>query len=246
MDLPLLLAGPILRRVEPGLVAVQVFLSQAATVRLDVYEGAVAFDTTNPVFASSSQAPDPNAAPPRPNEATIRIGDKLHVAVVTARIPPASAKIFQPDFTYSYNVTFTVGSTKTTLADLDLLKEHTVSGVTCEPLGYRDRILPSFALPPSNLDDLQIAYGSCRRPLYDDGDALAWLDEYQAERVADPRSRVHQLFLGGDQIYADDVATIQMLRVAELGIELIGKDGSGVPFERVKVDHVLARTGADT
>ncbi len=241
MDLPLLLAGPILRRVEPGLVAVQVFLSAAATVRLDVYEGAVAFDTTNPVFVSSSDPPDPNAEPPRPNEATIRIGDRLHIAVVTARVPPASAKVLQPDFTYSYNLTITVGGTKTTLADLGLLTEHTVSGVTCEPLGYRDRILPSFALPPSTLDDLQIAYGSCRRPLYDDGDALAWLDEYQSERVSDPRSRVHQLFLGGDQIYADDVATIQMLRVAELGVELIGTDTSGVPLERVKVDRILAR-----
>ena len=245
MELPLLLAGPILRRVDPGLVAVQVFLSEPASVTLTVYDGRVAFDTTNPPFATSDDPPDPNAPPPRPGADTVRIGDNLHLGMVSARLPPASGKVFQSDFLYSYNVSITAGGTTSDLAKLELLEEHTINGVTCEPLGYDNRMLPSFALPPTALDDLQIAYGSCRRPLYDDGDALAWMDEYLAERVRDPRARIHQLFLGGDQIYADDVADLMMLRVAELGIELVGTRG-GVPLERVKVGKVRKKVRQPT
>ncbi|HEX5335091.1 MAG TPA: hypothetical protein VFW55_04375, partial [Propionicimonas sp.] len=97
MELPLLLAGPILRRVDPGLVAVQVFLSEPATVKLTVYEGRVAFDTTNPAFVTSDDPPDPNLPPPRPGGETVRIGDNLHLGMVSARVPPASAKVFQSD-----------------------------------------------------------------------------------------------------------------------------------------------------
>ncbi|MFP5415291.1 MAG: hypothetical protein ACLGHZ_00165 [Actinomycetes bacterium] len=247
MDLPLLLAGPILRRVDPGLVAVWVALSEPATVTLSVWEGRVAADTPNPAFATSDDPPDPNAPPPRPGAATLRIGDKLHLGLVSVRLPPASGKAFQPDRLYSYDVRITRGGTTVGLSELGLLTEHFESGVRAEPLGYDDRMLPSFALPPSSLDDLQIAYGSCRRPSYDDGDALAWLDQHVAERVADPRARVHQLFLGGDQIYADDVDSVMMLRITELGVALIGTSpdpaspGTPVPIERVKVDQVLTQ-----
>ena len=167
-----------------------------ATVRLDVYEGRVAFDTTNPVFVSSDDAPDPNAPKPYPGADTIRIGERLHLSLVSARIPPASGKVFEADRLYSYNITiFASGGRQETLQSLQLLQTRQVSGTTAGPLGYADRMLPSFALPPSNLDDLQIAYGSCRRPGYDDGDAFTWMDEYLAERVGDPRARLHQLFL---------------------------------------------------
>ena len=254
MELPLLLAGPILRRVDPSIVSVWMALSSDATVRLDVYEGRVAFDTTNPVFVSSDDAPDPNAPKPYPGADTIRIGERLHLSLVSARIPPASGKVFEADRLYSYNITiFASGGRQETLQSLQLLQTRQVSGTTAGPLGYADRMLPSFALPPSNLDDLQIAYGSCRRPGYDDGDAFPWLDQYLAERFGDPRARLHQLFLGGDQIYADDVENVLMRRVVELGVELIGTTAASgqlagepdqTPIERVTVDKVrlLKRT----
>ncbi|NUU16755.1 hypothetical protein HP550_05770 [Cellulomonas humilata] len=245
MQLPLLLAGPILRRVDAGLVAVQVVLSEAADVRLTVWEGRVASDTTNAPFASSGDPPDPNAPEPHPGETTVRIGERLHLGLVSARLPPASGKVFESDRLYSYNVTITAASGTTDLAKLGLLGAHTVSGVEAGPLGYADRMLPSFALPPSTLDDLRLGYGSCRRPGYDDGDALAWMDEYLNDRVDDPRARLHQLFLGGDQIYADDVDAVMMLRVVELGVELIGTAG-GVPVERVTVGQVLRRPASST
>jgi hypothetical protein len=242
MEPPLILAGPILRRVDPSLVAVWMAFSEPAELELRVWEGRVAHDTTNPVFASSDDPPDPSAPPPRPGAEAIRIGEHLHLGLVTARLPPASGKVFQPDRLYSYDVVINAGGETLGLGERGLLATRTVNGVEVPPLGYDDRMLPSFALPPSELDHLRIAYGSCRRPSYDDGDALAWMDELLVTSVGDPRARIHQLFLGGDQIYADDVDSVMMLRVVELGIELIGRDGdSGPPIERVKVQTVLRR-----
>lgn len=247
MELPLLLAGPILRRVDPGLVSVWTAFSSPAEVTLEVFEGTVAHDTTNPVFCSSADPPDPNAPPPFPGAEAIRIGEHLYLSMVSARLPPASGKVFEPDRLYSYNLWIEADGGTNNLHSLKLLETHQVSGTTAGPLGYADRMLPSFALPPSNLDDLQIAYGSCRRPGYDDGDAFAWMDQYLAERVGDPRARLHQLFLGGDQIYADDVEDVLMLRVVELGVELIGSapaanprpgEPARTPVERVAVDKV--------
>ena len=190
-----------------------------------MWEGRVAHDTTNPVFVSSDAPPDPSAPPPRPGAEAVRIGEHLYLGLVTARLPPASGKVFQPDLLYSYDVVINAGGEVLGLGERGLLATRTVNGVQVPPLGYDDRMLPSFALPPSELDHLRIAYGSCRRPGYDDGDALAWMDELLVTSVGDPRARIHQLFLGGDQIYADDVDSVMMLRVVELGIELIGSDG---------------------
>ncbi len=245
MDIPLLLAGPIVRRADPGLVAVWAALSEPAEVALKVYEGRVAHDTTNPPFATSDDPADPNLPPPKPGNHTLRVGERLHLAMLTARLPPASGKVFRPHLAYSYNLSMKVGGTTHDLNTLGLLVEHQVSGTTAEPLGYADRILPSFVLPPEELKDLRIAYGSCRRPGYDDVDALALLDQDLEQRITDPRARTHQLFLGGDQIYADDVASVMMLDIAALGVDLIGTSG-GVPVERIVVDKVLAKTPGAT
>jgi len=240
MDVPLLLAGPIVRRADPGLVAVWAALSEPAEVTLKVWEGRVAHDTTNAPFATSDDRADPNAPAPKPGNRTLRVGEKLHLVMLTARLQPASGKTFQPHVAYGYNLTIKVGNATHDLNSLGLLTEHQVSGTTAGPLGYADRLLPSFVLPPTDLDHLRIAYGSCRRPGYDDGDALAWMDHLLEPAISDTRSRLHQLFLGGDQIYADDVASVQMLDIAGLGVELIGAVG-GEPIERITVDKVLAR-----
>ena len=109
MELPLILAGPILRRVDPSTVAVWMAFSEPADLELRVWEGRVAHDTTNPVFVSSDDPPDPSAPPPRPGAEAIRIGEHLYLGLVTARIPPASGKVFQPDLLYSYDVVINAG-----------------------------------------------------------------------------------------------------------------------------------------
>jgi hypothetical protein len=117
----------------------------------------------------------------------VRMGEHLYLGMVTARIPPASGKSFLPDRLYSYDVLITAEGETRGLGELGMLETHLVSGIEVPPLGYANRMLPSFALPPSELDHLRIAYGSCRRPSYDDGDALAWMDELLESSVGDPR-----------------------------------------------------------
>ena len=66
MELPLLLAGPILRRVETTLATVWIALSEEATVRLLVWEGSVEAGAGGQPFVVSSHQ----------GEMTWRIGDK--------------------------------------------------------------------------------------------------------------------------------------------------------------------------
>ena len=75
MALPLLLAGPILRRVDPNLVSVWLALSEPAKVSLVVYEG---------IATAANATPFVTSAP----EDTWRVGDKLHLAIVSARASP--------------------------------------------------------------------------------------------------------------------------------------------------------------
>ena len=63
-DLPLLLAGPIVRRVEPTLASVWVALSEPATVTLKIWEGRVTAGSGN--VLNSTEPPGTN---------TFRVGD---------------------------------------------------------------------------------------------------------------------------------------------------------------------------
>lgn len=74
MDLPLLLAGPILRRVEPTLVSVWVALRQPATIVPQVWEGQAQSGHAD-IFLTAT--PD-----------TIRLGANRYLAEVTAAIGP--------------------------------------------------------------------------------------------------------------------------------------------------------------
>jgi hypothetical protein len=232
--LPLLLAGPILRRVESNLVSVWLALRDEADVSVSVFEGVAAAGAGNPFLSSTA-------------ERTWRLGDKLHLALATVRIPENAGKSFQPDVLYSYDITIKVGSTTHTLQSLNMLRdvaaEDSPDGITHVALGYQTDVLPSFAPCPSQLTDVRILYGSCRRPGHRDPDAMVWMDDDIHEHLADPRARPHQLFLGGDQIYADDVDSLLMFGLMDLGIELIGTNDGG-PVEQVLVDKIMRRTNA--
>lgn len=53
-------------------------------------------------------------------------------------------------------------------------------------------------------------------------DALAWLDRVIERHHGEPRERPHQLYLTGDQIYADHVAVAVLPTLTALGNELLG------------------------
>ena len=104
-DLPLVLAGPILRRVEPRLVAVWVALSKPRAVVLTVFEGR---QVAGPAPGSSPAGRRGRSGATN----TLRIGDKLHVAVVVAELAAAPAAPLVSSVNYSYNVAFAPGATR--------------------------------------------------------------------------------------------------------------------------------------
>lgn len=233
----ILLAGPIVRRVEPRLAAVWVALNQSKAVRLAVYDGR----QQAPVGATPLGVGAVN---------TVRVGANLHLAVAVVELK-APALPLNPGRNYAYNVHFhayvgasaagavldpgTLGPSAD-LNSLGLLKNDPVLDRPHLALGYQPGELPSFALPPASLTDLRVLHGSCRRPGFRYAnetdakasyDTLAFVDDlivkWRGEASFDANRRPHQLFLTGDQIYADDVEGPMLPMLNRKGNELIGK-----------------------
>jgi hypothetical protein len=227
--LPLVLAGPIVRRVEPTLASVWVALRDPATVTLKLWEGRVTAGSGNVLHTA-----DPPAR-------TLRIGQQLHIALAVLKILPTSPRLLEPGKIYSYDLEIRTATETHTLKSLGLLATGLATARRVEALGFEENFLPGFALPPAELTDLRVVFGSCRRPGNDHLDAMVWIDDLMLDNPAysykDALKRPHQLFLGGDQIYADDVFRVHMHMLIELSRQLIGHAG-GVNLERLPVDNI--------
>jgi hypothetical protein len=193
-NLPLVLAGPILRRTEANAVTVWIALKESRTVYLAV------LDTSKKLLLTGSRK-------------TIQLGIHLHVVAVTAK---AELNVLSPGENYFYNLAFDPGET---LSKPGILN----SSGSIQDITYAPYNLPSFALPPSNLNHLRIIHGSCRKAHGESIDALATLDKMITEAlIQDPKKRPHQLFLTGDQIYADDVADALLFMLIDASQTLLG------------------------
>lgn len=174
---------------------------------------------------------DSNTADFRGEAKTIRIGENLHVCVVL--VTPTGGNSFLPGEIYSYNLTFTKSDGKVEdLKSLKLLKDSfqvDSSDPKSRPhlcLGYIPNRLPSFSTCPSDLDKLKIVHGSCHRIHRPVTSAVAWIDDIIKNSITDTSERPHQLFLTGDQIYADDVALNLLPLLNNVGNMLLGHDKS--------------------
>jgi hypothetical protein len=189
--LPLVLAGPILRQVTAQSVTVWLALRSPATVTLQIFES---MSASAPLFEGEAD--------------TFELGDLLHVVAVTA----SYSGTLLPGGIYSYNVQFaSTGLTGDLFANGIVVPAG--SGQTAaSKLCYPGFTRPTFVSPPSNLRDIRICHGSCREPHAESRDALEVLDDIlRAAIQADPtnvENRPQQLFLTGDQIYADDVCQV--------------------------------------
>jgi hypothetical protein len=201
-NLPLILTGPILRRVTESSVTVWVALKSAATVSLQIRQGDPGGSTLG---APASTA-------------TIEVGRFMHICAVTAPVTLA------PGINYTYDMTFAVvneqGVKTGDVKLLDAIKPTTVPN----PISYLPYDLPSFSLPPVDQNDLRIIHGSCRMPHGIGPDALSILDEMIRVTAADPTKRPHQLFMTGDQIYADDVSAALLLQLMDASTTLLSVD----------------------
>ncbi|MCB1887633.1 MAG: hypothetical protein KDH20_08495 [Rhodocyclaceae bacterium] len=224
---PLILCGPMLRRVTTREVCVFIAFRQPARVRLRLFEAG----------AAVAVGPEP------PLISTRALGERLHVALAFVR---SDGLFLSPGFRYRYDLEITrlrgdVPRTDT-LATLDDTPLPLGDGYDSDgpnllqgdcPLGGAPGDLPSFAVPLDR-NDLTILHASCRKPHGEGPDMLALAD---AVRIEAPFQSVRprQLLLTGDQIYADDVAlglaqviadTAPRLLLARFG-EDAGTDTSG-------------------
>ena len=211
-NLPLILAGPIVRRVEPELVSIWVALSQARTIELGLWTGPVTADSDTGVFGNST-------AEHTSTTNSIRIGDKLHLAVAVLDL---SADPLPPGQFFSYNLVFDPGTSEQDLNSLGLLTDTTAGDHPHLALGYLPNTLPSFTIAPPGLDQLNLVHASCRKAHGIGSAGLSALDEMIRTSLLDVAGRPHQLFLTGDQIYADDVASVLLPELTDAGNALIG------------------------
>ena len=193
-QIPLILAGPIVRHTQPDAVTLWVALKENRNVTLRI------FDLNNTILLAGSRR-------------TIRIGQNLHIVAVTAK---SNSKVLNYGENYVYDLEFDRGET---LASPGILtSEGSLEGII-----YSRYRLPSFALVPHSLKELRLIHGSCRKPHGESIDALASLDKMIGEALAqNSKKRPHQLFLTGDQIYSDDVADILLFMLIDAEKALLG------------------------
>lgn len=218
-QLPLVLAGPLLRRTTATEVTVWLALKEARKATLTVREVDGSGNATGPARATGTRT-------------TVAVGDNLHVVAITATAPAATP--LQPGRTYVYDVAFgptggdetapVAGSTETLLAARVVADDAVLAlrALTYDTPGAPR--LPSFAIAPATPADLRVIHGSCRKPHASGDDALAAADAIVASALSTPARRPHLLLLTGDQIYADDVADVLLAVAADAAPALLGFD----------------------
>lgn len=201
---PLLLVGPIVRRVTSTSVAVFVATSRACTVTLTIYNGT---RSTKTLLKSSS-------------EKTRAIGKRLHLLVIEVTGLTLSAGVL-----YGYDVRLDPGTGAKGLLELGYLGgsyklEYDSTKTTEVPLGYEAGALPGFVLPQGKTN-LKFIYESCRKPHGGGPDMLPTADRLIQAVWSDPVKRPQQLLLTGDQVYADDVAGGLLFNLTAIGRKLL-------------------------
>jgi hypothetical protein len=202
--LPLILAGPMLRHTTDEIVTVWLALRLPARVSLQVYS---TLDRGSKIDLSIAKG----------SRKTVAVGTSLHIVTISATNP--DGKTFKRGEIYAYDLEFTIGETKTNLAAALTSAEYPS---VC--ISYFHHDLPTFVLPPLDLNRVKIAHGSCRKPHGAGRDALAMLDRILAANADLPDTRPQQLFLTGDQIYGDDVANPLLWVATYLGELFLGWD----------------------
>ncbi|RMF25837.1 MAG: PhoD-like phosphatase [Cyanobacteria bacterium J083] len=223
-NLPLILAGPILRRTEPDSVTVWLALTTEQLVHLEIYQTQNQGARIDKLLLTGQRQ-------------TIQLGKHLHIVAVTAQ--SIENNLLQAGKIYAYNIYFNSnnGDRHSLIAEVEN-NQHNLS--------YFPHQLPTFSLSPQNLNHLKIVHGSCRKPHGEGQDTLYYLDKLIEEASTSPYSRPHQLFLTGDQIYGDDVADSLLWWVQGINHLLFGWS-EDLPLKQgsILADELLAGTRSE-
>jgi hypothetical protein len=204
-ELPLILAGPMLRHTTPESVTVWVALKAACHVTLQIFDTE---DNGHQIGRSLFAG----------NRETIALGKHLHIVAVTATAPQGAE--LTADCIHAYDLTFS----QLDRVEADRSSPQIVSMVNMPNLNisYFAHKYPTFVLPPNQLADLRIVHGSCRKPHGAGSDALTILDNLLATTADRSAERPQQLLFTGDQIYGDDVTDPLLWAVSNLSDRLLG------------------------
>ena len=225
--LPLVLVGPIVRRVDSQVASVFIALSRRASVELRIWEGVQVARAGQPGVVKSGASPVATGF-----TATRQFGENLHVAVVVADLTPP----LLPGRRHSYDLVINTGGQGgvTDLRANALLAEGRIMGSDPEapaslPLGYDQDVLPGFMTCPARIEDLRVVQTGCRCTDAAGDDAMAYIDDLIGSRIEGSVPPPHQLILTGDQIYADRVAAPLLPMVNAVGREMLGGPTEELP-----------------
>jgi hypothetical protein len=146
---------------------------------------------------------------------TIQLGQNLHLVTVSATLPESQSLSVGQIYCYDLKIS---NCSDSTFNDLNLKSPKLVAD---KSITYGNYPLPAFTPPPENLSELRIVHGSCRKPHGESGDAMQAVDT-MLSKATGYTSRPHQLYLTGDQIYADDVADALLYMLIDAGAALLG------------------------
>ena len=236
--MPLLLAGPVLRRVTPTTQAAPAAPADPGSVSVWVATRPTVTQVTLVVFDQGSA--NPNTPVATATAAPTPLGDNLSVCLITAS--PLTGAAFAPSTYYAYAISVDPGHPITDqLSGVEALQFalscagsitkpwFNTAALGFSPLAYAPDTLPSFSVPPQDLSKLQLVHASCRRAGNSNFDALPLLDAVIAgarQKASDApnyaANRPHQLWLTGDQIYADDLIDSWLAMCIDVGGWLMG------------------------
>jgi hypothetical protein len=233
-EVPLVLSGPMVRRLQPDAVSIWIAVRRPRVVRLEIYHGS-------------------GAVVGRGQRQTLAVGANLYMACVTAKpdTPLAAGTVCE------YNLFFDhagVGDDIPTGSNLFAPRIVSASPVAATAdAEARSRLTyaasggparPSFVLPPATLEELRLLHGSCRKESGPHADALEAADHILRESFGGTDRRPHMLFLTGDNIYNDGCPDESFQVVLDAAPTLLGWDetmpvsGSGADQRALKLSEL--------
>lgn len=204
-QLPLILAGPILRRTEAAAVTVWLALRQSCEVTLEIYA------------TQSGQGDRLDRLQGTATHRTVAVGQHLHLIAITVHL--SATQTLQSGQIYAYDLQFQLHPSSPPLTLHQALQTESAPTIS---ISYFVHQLPTFLLPPNDINELKLVHGSCRKTHGGGIDALPVLDDLLENTARFPTQRPHQLFFTGDQIYGDDVVDPWLLALTDAGNTLLG------------------------
>ncbi|RFU65298.1 metallophosphoesterase family protein [Peribacillus glennii] len=210
MKLPVVLAGPFLRRTESDQVNIWIACSEEFEISAELF--LINADNREysykPVYIHTFVK-------------SVPLGDKLIANLI--KLTPGSGT-FPLDRLLGYNLRFTKTRVSFDMGSLGLLTPGAKDSLVYGHLKY-----PSFYI--TERKDCRLLYGSCRKLHGKGDDALAGADLLLQDHCLNLEERPEALFLMGDQIYADDVAGPVMPFITKFGETLTGRKENLVKIE---------------